>query len=125
MFTGTQLLCLGTGAKTYDTPWFPASAENAYFTYEIIQSNFGTGSPAGSLVIKVYTKNREDSGSEGPGSPYTFSQIGSTAFYEAHCTGLLELVRFEIILTAGATPPTGQEGVCYRILAPTWYDSAV
>lgn len=25
----------------------------------------------------------------------------------------------------GATPPTGQEGVVYRILPPTWYDKAV
>ena len=47
--------------------------------------------------------------------------LGSSAFYEVHCTGLLDLVRFEIKFTAASA---GQ-GVIYRFLPPTWYDSAV
>jgi len=122
MNIGTQLMVIGTVAKSYDTPWFPKGADNAYFTYEIIHQNFGSG---GSISVTVYTKNREDAGSESV-TPFTFSftQIGSTAFYHAACANLKQLVRFKITVTPG-TSPTGPEGVVYRFLPPTWYDKAV
>ncbi|MFN6146388.1 MAG: hypothetical protein ACK5AL_08520 [Planctomycetota bacterium] len=119
MNIGTQLMVIGTGAKSYDTPWFPKGADNAYFTYEIIHQNFGSG---GSISVTAYTKNREDAGSEG--TSFSFTQIGSTAFWHAPCTNWKQLVRFKITVTPG-TSPTGPEGVCYRILPPTWYDKAV
>lgn len=120
MNIGTQLMVIGTGAKSYDTPWFDKGADNAYFTYEIIHQNFGSG---GSISVTVYTKNREDAGSESA-TTFSFTQIGSTAFYHAACTNLKQLVRFKITVTPGSSP-TGPEGVCYRILPPTWYDKAV
>lgn len=43
MNIGTQLMVIGTGAKSYDTPWFPKGADNAYFTYEIGASGIRVG----------------------------------------------------------------------------------
>ncbi|MDP3209429.1 MAG: hypothetical protein Q8M65_09805 [Rhodoglobus sp.] len=120
MNIGTQLIAIGTDPRTYYTPWFPKGADDARFTYELIHSNFGTG---GTFVVTVVTKNREDAGSEG-GTPVTFSQIGSTGFFEASASNLKQLVRFKMVLTPG-DEPEGPGGVCYRILPPTWFAKAV
>lgn len=120
MNIGTQLMVIGSGAKTYYTPWFPKGADNAHFTYEIIHQNLGT--TGGSVTITVYTKNLEDGGIEG--TSFSFSQLGTTGFYEAPCTNLKQLVRFKITVTPG-TGTSDPQGVCYRILPPTWYDKAV
>jgi hypothetical protein len=72
------------------------------------------------FLVKVFTKNREDEGSEpGTGAGTFTSLVGN--FYEASCANLLELVRFRITFTASAA---GQ-GVIFRFLPPTWYDTAV
>ena len=119
MNIGTQLIVIGTVAKTYFTPWYPTGADNAIFTYEVIHKNFGSG---GGISVTVFTKNREDSGSAG--MSYTnFIQIGSTDFYHLQCANLKQLVRLQITITPGAGP-TGPEGVCYRLLAPTWITTA-
>lgn len=113
-------MVIGTSAKSYDTPWFPKGADNAVFTYEIIHQNFGSG---GGITVTVYTKNREDAGSEGT-SFTSFSQLGSTGLFEKSCANLKQLVRLKITVTPGSSP-TGPEGACYRILPPTWFDTAV
>jgi hypothetical protein len=114
-------MVIGTGAKSYDTGWFQKGADNAVFTYEIIHQNLG--SSPGAFTVTGYTKNREDAGSEGT-SFSSFTQLGSTGFYEKVVTNLKQLVRFKITLTPGSSP-AGPEGVCYRFLPPTWYDTAV
>jgi hypothetical protein len=123
MNIGTQLMVIGSGAKTYYTPWFPKGADNAHFTCEIIHQNLGTS--GGTVTITVYNKNREDAGIESQ-SPFTFSfsQLGTTGFYEAACANLKQLVRFKITVTPG-TGTSDPQGVCYRFLPPTWYDKAV
>lgn len=128
MNIGTQLTAMGTtiGPLTFYSPWFPKGADNAYFSYELLYKNLGTGGTPGSFIVTVYTKNREDFGSEG--TAYTsFTAIGSsTTFFHKECTNLKQLIRFKFVLTPGLTPPTvGQDSVIYRILPPTWYDTAV
>jgi len=115
----TQLIVLGSGAKSYYTPWFTSAADNAFLTYELVSSYFGTG---GSVSVTAFTKNREDAGPDG--SPYSsFTQVGSTDFYHKDCTNLKELVRFKVTLTPGSSPTTA-EGVTIRFLTPTWYSTA-
>lgn len=113
----------GSAAQTYYTPWFPQGGDNAYFTYEIIHQNFGTGGdPAPGMTVEVFTKNREDIGSEGTNANVTFTQL-SGGFYHGGATDLRQMVRFKITIRGGTTPPSGQEGVVYRFLPPTWYDN--
>lgn len=122
MILGIQQMVVGTTAKSYYTPWFPKAADNAYFTWEIVHQNFGSG---GGITVTAYTKNPEDVGSEGEVTSFPINvQIGSSGFYEKKCENLRRLVRFKITITPG-TSPSGPEGVCFRILAPTWYDTAV
>lgn len=121
MTIGQQVMVIGTVGRAYYTAWFAKAADNGVFTYEIVHENFGTGDGVG-LTVTVYTKNREDAGSEG--SSYTFSQIGAQKFFQAFCGDLKQLVRFKIEVVPGESP-SGPEGVHVRFLAPTWYDKAV
>lgn len=123
MHIGTLLIPFGAEASySYFTPWFPRGGDNAWFTYEIIDQNFGTG---GSFVVNTYTKNREDSGSEGTlvMSDSDWGAIGGTNFFHGEANNLRDLVRFKVTIMGGETP-TGPEGVIYRILPPTWYDNS-
>ncbi|HHH28829.1 MAG TPA: hypothetical protein ENK57_10865 [Polyangiaceae bacterium] len=124
MHIGALLITLAgdEGPEEYYTPWFPKGADNAVFTYEIIRQNFGA---SGSIQVEVFTKNREDIGSSGTSKGTISTNFSGTTFYEHDVTDLRELVRFKITLTTGSSKPTGQEGVVYRILPPTWYDKAV
>jgi hypothetical protein len=117
MWMNTQIVALNTTAQTYYTPWFPKGADNGVFTLEkILDTISGTA-----FAVRVFTKNKEDEGSL-PGSAVgTFAVLGSSAFYEADCSELKDLVRFEIKFTAASA---GQ-GVIFRFLPPTWYDTAV
>jgi hypothetical protein len=124
MNIGTLLMTFGSTAHEYYTPWFPKGADNAYFTYEIIRQNFGTGGTPG-FTVEVFTKNLEDVGSQGTAASVTFSNLTGTSFYHGPATSLRQLVRLKITVKGGTTPPTGQEGVVYRILPPTRYDKAV
>lgn len=125
MNIGTLLITMAPGtAQEYYTPWFPKGADNAHFTLEIIRQNFGTGGTPG-FKVEMLTKNREDVGSKGTSLGSTWTQLTGTNFYDFAATNLRQLVRFKITVTGGTTPPTGQEGVMYRILPPTWYDKAV
>ena len=125
MNIGTLLITLAPGsAQEYFTPWFPKGADNAVFTYEIIRQNFGTGGTPG-FTVAVYTKNLEDVGSQGTAVSGSWTQLSPADFYEFKATNLRQLVRFKITLTGSTLGLTGQEGVVYRILPPTWYDKAV
>ena len=115
MWMNTQIIALDTALNTYYTPWFPRGADNGVFSLELYQSTLGT-----TFSVAVLTKNREDEGSAPGGSVGTFAAV-SAPFYEVNCTGLKELVRFQISTRASAT---GQ-GAIFRFLPPTWYDTAV
>jgi len=125
MNIGTFLPAFGNSTIEYFTPWFPKGSDNAWFTYEIIRDNLGTGdSPA--FTVEAYTKNREDVGSQGTAASVTFSELGSTKVYHGYNTATLrQLVRFKISIKGGSTPPSGAQGVVYRVLPPTWYDKVV
>jgi hypothetical protein len=127
MNIGTLVVTFGSSSsQDYYTPWFPKGADNAHFTYEIIRQNFGTGgTPSPGFSVEVFTKNREDVGSQGTTVSGSWTNFTGTSFYDFEATNLRELVRFKITVKGGTTPPTGQEGVVYRILPPTWYDKAV
>lgn len=118
MWMNTQIVALNTSPQTYYTPWFPRGADNAVFTMEKILDTIPGG--AGAFTVTVWTKNREDEGSAPDSLVATFTSLHGN-FYEAACTGLEEMVRFRIVFTASLA---GQ-GVIYRFLQPTWYDSAV
>lgn len=120
MNPASEFIALGTGTKEILTPWMDSIADNAFFTYELVHSYFDTG---GGLTITVYTKNREDAGSEGT-SFTSFTQIGSTGLYQKQCTDLKELVRFKIAVTAATSSPGRTEGAIVRFLPPTWYFTA-
>lgn len=126
MHIGTLLMTFGSSAHEYYTPWFSKGADNGYFTYEIIRQNFGTGgTPSPGFSVEVYTKNVEDVGSQGTAVSGSWTNLTGTSFYQFQATNLRQLVRFKITVKGGTTPPTGQEGVVYRFLPPTWYDKAV
>jgi hypothetical protein len=122
MITGTLLVPIDAGASSYWTPWFPKGADNGAFTIEIVKK--WLGSSGGSFAVEVWTKNREEAGSQGPGSATAFTQLGSTDFWEAKVTDLKQLVRLKITVTGG-TGGSALQGVVYRFLPPTWYDKAV
>lgn len=115
MWMNTQIIAINTGAQTFYTPWFPRGADNAVFTLEKQQDTFSTV-----MSVSVESKNREDEGSAPFADVATFTALAGN-FFEASCTGLKELVRFKMTFTANAV---GQ-GVVYRFLPPTWYDTAV
>lgn len=83
---------------------------------------FGSG---GLFKIDVFTKNREDVGSNGTSKGTISTNFSGTTFYEGTYTDLKQLIRFKVTVTAGSSKPTGQEGIVYRILPPTWYDKVV
>ena len=103
---------VGQGSTTLFTPWLPRQADNAVFSYEVIDSMGGT-----SLTVQVYHKNREDPGEgtpiDGVGSP---DWTASGSIYTGTFNGLKEIVRFAVTTNASGL------GVCYRILPPTWYN---
>jgi len=115
MHLGETLVADVNYTRSYLTAWLRAGADNAIFMWEKIH---GPLTP----TITVFHKDAEDPGSA-PGSPTTstFTQIGSTDFYECKCEGLKELVRFRVEM-----PAATEEGnyVTYRLLPPTWYGTA-
>jgi len=119
MWMNTQIVALNTSTQTYYTPWFPKAADNAIFTLEKVLDTIPTG--ADGFTVTVFTKNREDEGSAPGTAVGTLNTALAGGFYEANCTGLKELVRFKITFKATAV---GQ-GTIYRLLPPTWYDTAV
>lgn len=96
------------------TPWMRRQADNAVFTFEIIDN------PDSAVVtITVTEKNSESYGAgTGDGVTHTFS----SGFLEIDRADLMELVRFSIDVEK--VTPTNGTGVVYRMLAPTWYDLA-
>lgn len=121
MWMNTEIIALNTSQQTYYTPWFPKGADNALLMMELIANTIPTG--AGAVTATVWTKNLEDEGSAPGSAAATFTSLtGATlGFFEAACTGLKQLVRFQVTFRADAV---GQ-GVIYRFLGPTWYDTAV
>lgn len=114
MWMNTQIIAFDTASNVYYTPWFPRGADNAVFALELIKNTLA------SFAVNVRTKNREDEGSAPGSSAGTFTQLSGN-FLQVNCTGLKELVRFEITTRGGAAG----DGVIYRFLPPTWYDTAV
>ena len=115
MWMNSQIVVLDSAAASYYTPWFGKSADNGVFTMEVLVDT------ARGFTVTVWSKNAEDEGSA-PGSLVgTFSSLAG-AFYEAACTGLRDMVRFRINLDSGGA---AGDGLIYRFLGPTWYDTAV
>lgn len=93
------------------TPWFPRQADNAIFTWEIIQQFVGTD-----VDVMVYARNTDESGAGDDISPVSWGTDGSLRFHTF--TGLKELVRFKVTGTGGSV------AALYRFLTPTWFDDA-
>ncbi len=104
---------LSTGMSTR-TPWFPRAADNAVFSFELISNPDGA-----TLTVTVMHKNHDETGN-GDLITGVFTQIGSTGFYTGEVSELKEQVRF------GVAAPDGEAhgAVLYRILAPTWFNTA-
>ena len=108
MLLGTLLI---EGAKTF-TSWMPRVADNAIFSYEVVQ-HYGAG--ANPFVVKIFHKNMEDLG-KGSDASATWTATSNT--HHATVTGLKELVRYQIDVIAM------EVGGVYRIFDPTWFDTA-
>jgi len=119
MWMNTQIVALDRRSVTYYTPWFGKGADNALFTLELILSTI-SGS---TFAVSVWTKSSDEEGSAPGSSLGTFSTLAtlSSTFYQVKCGGIKDLVRFEIAFTAAAAG----EGVIFRFLSPTWFDTAV
>ncbi len=102
-----------TGMSTR-TPWFPRAADNAVFTFELISNP-----DSSTLTVTVLHKNHDDTGN-GTTATGTFTQIATSGFYSLELSGLKEQVRFEVAATGGDV----HGAVLYRILAPTWFNTA-
>jgi hypothetical protein len=118
MWMNTQIVALNTTDNFYFTPWFPKRADNAIFALEKILDSITPG--AGSFTVTVWTKNIEDEGSN-PGTLVGTFTVLNGNFWEAACANLKGQVRFRIYFK---TATIGQ-GVIYRFLPVTWYDTAV
>ena len=98
------------------TPWMSRQADNAIFTFELIDNPGQTD-----ITITPYTRDREDYGAGTPGTPATIASGGPT-FAEITVTNMEEMIRFLI-----EVDPIGGgsgSGIIYRMLEPTWYDEA-
>lgn len=113
MWMNTQIVTPAATAYTYYTPWFPRGADNGVFALEMLESTVGNG-----WTATVVHKNREDEGSA-PATAGTFASLSGN-FYEVNCTGLKELLRYQIQVSSREI----NEGVVFRFLAPTWYSTA-
>lgn len=113
MIIGETIEASTSDPQVYWTPWFPRQADNGAFTFERIHSTLGAAE-----AVTVYTKSAEDAGTGSPATDGSFTQIGSTRFFEAVATELQDLVRFRILLR----DTTGW--LHFRFLPPTWFATA-
>ena len=105
---------LGYGS-TVLTPWMARQADNAVFTFEVVDNPDGKN-----LTVQAYDKNLEEYGS---GNTNGSTTAAASGFIQVSRTGLKELVRFGLTVAGPADTPTGT-GILYRMLPPTWYDEA-
>lgn len=102
------------------TPWMQRQADNAVYTFELIDNPDGVD-----VEISVLEKNSEDYGSgTATIGPSTFT----TGFLEIDTSteepGQSEMIRFKIAVgNPGLETPNGT-GIVYRLLQATWYDAA-
>ena len=108
MLPGTVLI---EGSKTF-TSWMPRMADNAIFSYEVVQHYAAATNP---FVVKIFHKNTEDLGK---GADASASWTATSNTHRATLSGLKELVRYQIDVSTGAI------GGVYRIFDPTWFDTA-
>jgi hypothetical protein len=122
------------------SPWFPREADNAIFTLQII-ATFGESV---ALTVEVFSKNSEDTGPGSEvGNAITWETVDSNAAFKAaqflvngSFSGFDELVRFKFSVSTGSDQLPVAAGfaqldasdmmwVRYRMLMPTWFDTAV
>lgn len=98
------------------TPWMRRQADNAVFTFEIIDNPDST-----TVTITVYEKNADEYGA---GTAKSITPTTTGNFKEYVAEDLEEMVRFRIeVAMTEAADPNGT-GIVYRMLEPTWYDEA-
>lgn len=106
------------------TDWSPRQGDNVIVFAEEIDISVANNTI--SLTIQLYHKNLDEVGDGvGVGSPITLDG-GVSKFKYTQVQGLKELVRFRLTAIGNSG---GDEGyvfgwVHFRILDPTWYDSA-
>ena len=114
MQLGDVLICPASGSTIIFTPWYHRLADNARFAYEIIQT---VGSPT--FAVDVRHRNAEDTSPEGDSAGSSWTTSGN--FRLQTVSGLKEMFRFKITLTAGGASTSA---IVYRFLEPTWFDQA-
>lgn len=111
-------ITLMAGTKTR-TPWMMRVADNAVMTFEIIDKSGGSET----VTVKLLEKDLEDTGNGTENTTGTNwnPNNSNVGFHTRKYTGLKEQIRFEIEVGA-----VGENafGVLYRILPPTWFNTA-
>lgn len=101
--------------------WMQRPADNARFSFQAIDYG-GAATPVVTLTIRVYHKNRDDTGD---GTPITSPSITLVAGTDvagtvkvAEWDSLKELVRFEYVVTG-----TQGHWINFQHLAPVWFNT--
>ena len=120
MFDG-QLLFPGAAgaAQSYLGPWMNRGGDNMRVTVDIL------GRVSSQLTIRVFTKNREDSGDgvdADAGTSIVATSTGrSSAEWTSGTAALRELVRYKY--TIQSTGSGAGDWTLFRMLTPIWFDT--
>lgn len=116
-----QLLFPGAAgaALSFYSPWFPRQGDNLRVTVDVVQR------VSSQLTVRVFTKNREDTGDgtdADVGTSIVASATGrSTAEWTSGTAGLKEMVRYKYTVQSTGTGAT--DWVLFRMLTPVWFDT--
>jgi hypothetical protein len=120
MFQAQYLPAPTTPTEVF-SPWMPRGGDYVRITAELVAK-----SATGQLVVKLFTKNSEDTSDGADVDSGTPTEIELTAvgretveWNPSTGSGLKELVRYKFIATGEAAT----DWVIFRVLAPVWFDA--
>ena len=112
-----RLLCATADPTTVVfTDWMARGADNGVFTVELI-STMGC-----ELTVTVFHKNSEDTG-PGTSAGAIVTSTSTLGLHRATVSSLKEMVRYKVEV-AGADVVGELQGLLYRILPTTWFNTA-
>jgi len=113
MFNAQLLFGSSTTSLKVYSPWFPRQGDYLRATAEVVALSATSGV---TLVVKVFTKNKEDTGD---GTAVTGSiSLSAAERGDQEFTSLKELVRYEFDAQCSAS-----NWLLFRMLAPVWFDA--
>jgi hypothetical protein len=111
-----QGVFLGYGATVF-TPWMSRQADNAVFTFEMIDDP-----DSATLTVTLFQKKTEEYGN--PSSGTGMNTMDSDGDISTNIvSGMKEMFRFSFAVENPGDVSAGT-GVVFRMLPATWYDEA-